>query len=113
MQQIVCGRLGGRSVPEVFGFPIAATAQEDVARGQRPRHLIGAADIGLKETVARIHALEGLGPAARIDRPAHGIIGRRGSISPGLGLDGVEVSCRATLRGRQRPCASFRCTSWT
>lgn len=114
MQQIVYERLGGRNVPEIFGFQIVATARDEVL-DQCPRLLIGAADIGLEETVAHIHALKGLSLAAHIDRPVGGIVGQLGFIPPGLGLDGVEVSPRTPAErvperfpaARGLPCLSF------
>lgn len=103
MQQLVYGRLVGRNRPEIFGFQIVAGVEDEVL-SQCPRLLIGAADLGLEEVVARTHALRGLSIAAHIDRPSGGIIGQLGFIPEGLDLDAVEVSARI---GRARAVELF------
>jgi len=96
LQKIVYAHLEGTNEEEVFG-PQTIVDNQDRAIGTNPRLLIGATSLGLEECIEAIHECGGLAVAAHIDRPSFGLIGQLGFVSPGLGLDAVELSPLATV----------------
>jgi predicted metal-dependent phosphoesterase TrpH len=91
LQSCVYDHLIGANDPEVFGLQVVANESDQVDRFEE-RLLIGATDLSIEETVARIHELGGLAIAAHIDREGFGIIGQLGFIPETLKIDALEVS---------------------
>jgi predicted metal-dependent phosphoesterase TrpH len=98
LQSCVYSHLKGTNDPEVFGLQVVANQMDQVDRFEE-RLLIGATDLSIEETVARIHELDGLAIAAHIDREGFGIIGQLGFIPEELKLDALEVSSNTTDEG--------------
>ena len=95
LQSCVYDHLKGTNDPEVFGLQVVANEMDQVDRFEE-KLLIGATDLSIEETVARIHELDGLAIAAHIDREGFGIIGQLGFIPETLNLDALEVSSNTT-----------------
>lgn len=91
LQSFVHAHLSGLNNPEVWGLQVVANEMDQVERFEE-KLLIGATDLSIEETVARIHQLDGLAIAAHIDREGFGIIGQLGFIPDTLGLDALELS---------------------
>lgn len=95
LQAWVYDHLKGTNDPEVFGLQVVANEMDQVDRFEE-KLLIGATDLSIEETVAKIHELDGLAIAAHIDREGFGIIGQLGFIPEALKLDALEVSSNTT-----------------
>jgi predicted metal-dependent phosphoesterase TrpH len=95
LQAWVYDHLKGTNDAEVFGLQVVANEMDQVDRFE-DKLLIGATDLSIEETVARIHELDGLAIAAHIDREGFGIIGQLGFIPETLRLDALEVSSNTT-----------------
>jgi 3',5'-nucleoside bisphosphate phosphatase len=95
LQAWVYDHLKGTNDPEVFGLQVVANEMDQVDRFE-DKLLIGATDLSIEETVAKIHELDGLAIAAHIDREGFGIIGQLGFIPEALKLDALEVSSNTT-----------------
>ena len=95
LQSWVYDHLKGRNDPEVFGLQVVANEMDQVDRFE-DKLLIGATDLSIEETVAKLHELDGLAIAAHIDREGFGIIGQLGFIPETLRLDALEVSSNTT-----------------
>lgn len=93
MQAFVYAHLAGDNQPDIFGYQVVASAEDEVL-DQNPRLLIGATGIDLNTLVHRIHAEGGLAVAAHVDKTAYSIPSQLGFIPPDLPLDAVEVSFR-------------------
>jgi predicted metal-dependent phosphoesterase TrpH len=70
---------------------------EDYVTGFSPRSLFGATILSIGDAVGLIHGHAGLAIASHVDRESFSLISQLGFIPPGLGLEAVEVSPRATV----------------
>jgi PHP family Zn ribbon phosphoesterase len=98
LQAWVYDHLKGTNDPEVFGLQVVANEMDQVDRFEE-KLLIGATNLSIEETVARIHGLDGLAIAAHIDREGFGIIGQLGFIPETLKLDALEISSNTSAEG--------------
>jgi predicted metal-dependent phosphoesterase TrpH len=97
MQALVYDQLQpGENDEDLFGMQVVANEFDEVA-GMNTRLLIGAAQMGLGQTVDAIHHLKGVAVAAHIDRQAFSVLGQLGFIPEDLNLDALEISRRMTL----------------
>ncbi len=83
----------GKNNEDVFGMQVIVSTDDEVL-GFDERMLIGATGLSINKLVALIHQHNGLAAASHIDRAVFGIIGQLGFISPDIGLDALEISCR-------------------
>jgi PHP family Zn ribbon phosphoesterase len=97
LQALVYRNLPGENDEETFG-PQTIVDEWDQVTGVSTKLLIGATTLSLEEVVEAIHAFGGLAIASHIDRPSYSLVSQLGFIPPGLDLDAVEVSPRATSR---------------
>ena len=104
MQEVVYKHLQpGENDEETFGMQVVVNEADEVMAFNR-RLLIGATALSVNSIVDFVHSFNGLAIASHIDREGFGIIGQLGFIPPGLGLDGLEISCRT---GRDEARAKF------
>lgn len=97
MQEIVYAHLPGENDTNLWGDQIIVDEKDDVV-GENVHLLIGATTLGLSDVVAHVHQFEGICIASHIDRPAFGIISNLGFVPKQLGLDGLEVSWRMSIK---------------
>jgi len=95
IQTLVDEHLSGENDSETFGLQVVVD-EWDQPTALNAKLLIGATTLTLEEVVNAIHDFRGLAIAAHIDREGFGLIGQLGFIPPGLQLDALEVSARAS-----------------
>ena len=95
LQALIDDHLPGENDQEAFGLQVVVD-EWDQPRALSEKLLIGATELTLEQVVETIHGFGGLAIAAHIDRESFGLIGQLGFIPPGLELDAVEVSSRAS-----------------
>ena len=94
-QALVEQNLSGENDDEAFGLQVVVDEWDEPVAIETSL-LIGATSLTLEETVDAIHEFGGLAVAAHIDREGFGLIGQLGFVPPGLDLDALEVSFRAS-----------------
>ena len=97
IQAVIDENLTGENDEDHYG-PQVVVDEWDQPIAINTKLLIGATALTLEEVVDAIHRFRGLAIASHIDREGFGIIGQLGFIPPGLPLDAVEVSARASHR---------------
>ena len=50
--------------------------------------------LSVEDVAIGVNHLEGICLAAHVDRPSYSLLGNLGMVPPGLGIDGLEISCR-------------------
>jgi predicted metal-dependent phosphoesterase TrpH len=92
---VVDDSLPGENDRESFGDQVIVDEWDEPTE-INPKLLIGATTLTLEEVVDAIHHFGGLAIAPHIDREGFGLLGQLGFIPPGLRLDALEVSSRAS-----------------
>ena len=106
MQALVDHSLSGENDEETFGIQVVVDEWDEPVAIETAL-LIGATSLTLEETVDAIHEYGGLAVAAHIDREGFGLIGQLGFVPPGLQLDALEVSPRASHQEWDREWQDF------
>jgi PHP family Zn ribbon phosphoesterase len=97
LQTLIDENLSGENDEDHYGTQVVVD-EWDQPVAINTKLLIGATALTLEEVVDAIHRFNGLAIASHIDREGFGIIGQLGFIPPGLKLDALEVSPRASHR---------------
>ncbi len=100
LQSLVFSRLSGKNEPDAFGLQVIANEMDEV-EGFEDHLLSGAADIGIEETIAVVHRLDGIAIAAHIDRESFSVIGQLGFIPEKAKFDALEVMGTGGGAGRE------------
>jgi len=95
LQRLIDDNLQGENEEDAFGLQVVIDERDEPVDVET-RLLIGATALALEEVVAAIHDFGGLAIAAHVDREGFGLIGQLGFVPPGLRLDALEVSPRAS-----------------
>jgi PHP family Zn ribbon phosphoesterase len=91
LQENIYLHLPGENDEARFGVQAIVNEKGEV-EGMNERLLIGATTIGLNDTIAFIHKLNGLAIAAHIDRESFSVLGQLGFIDPSAGFDALEIT---------------------
>ena len=106
LESLIEESLSGENDEVAFGLQVVVDEWDEPVAIETSL-LIGATSLTLEETVDAIHDFGGLAVAAHIDREGFGLIGQLGFIPPGLPLDAVEVSPRASHQEWDREWSDF------
>jgi predicted metal-dependent phosphoesterase TrpH len=106
VQSLMDENLPGENDAAAFG-PQVVVDDRDQPVELNTKLLIGATVLTLEEVVDAIHGLEGLAIASHVDREGFGLIGQLGFVPPGLELDALEVSPRASQSEWDRKFAAY------
>lgn len=106
IQALVDERLSGENDAEAYGLQVVVD-EADNPVDLDGKLLIGATDMTVEEVVDSIHRFGGVAVASHIDREGFGIIGQLGFIPPGLALDALEVSSKASLEEWRKDWSDF------
>ncbi|HUL19968.1 MAG TPA: PHP domain-containing protein [Thermodesulfobacteriota bacterium] len=91
-QEEVFQRLPARgNKEEIFGAQFVVNAAGEWVRTEE-RFLAGAADMGLEEAVARVHAMGGMVIPAHVDRPSFSLLSNLGWVPESLQVQALEVT---------------------
>jgi len=97
VQRQVYEKLPGENDEAAFGPQFVADENDEIV-AYSEKLLIGATTLEIGEVIELIHGARGLAVASHIDREGFSIIGQLGFIPPGIRLDAVEVSPRASIK---------------
>jgi predicted metal-dependent phosphoesterase TrpH len=103
IQSLMDDNLSGENDEKAFGLQVVVDEWDEPTEVDE-KLLIGATALTLEQAVEAIHRFGGLAIAAHIDREGFGLIGQLGFIPPGLPLDALEVSPRASAREWKEKC---------
>lgn len=81
--------------PDHFGGQFVVDATGDFIR-EHVQLLLTSTDFSLEDTVAQVHALEGVAIPCHVDRPTFSLLAQLGFVPPDLDVPALEISKRLT-----------------